>query len=92
MGTVALADRWLKARLAGEVRPLLASLSSRSAFTGFRFPTEVITVAVRWYLRSGLSYRDVEELLAERTHLRSVSAVPMPSYWATAPIAAHSES
>jgi transposase, IS6 family len=25
-----------------------------------------ITVAVRWYLRYGLSYRDVEELLAER--------------------------
>jgi hypothetical protein len=29
-------------------------------------PAEVITVAVRWYLRYGLSYRDVEELLAER--------------------------
>jgi len=27
----------------------------------------VITVAVRWYLRYGLSYRDVEELLAERS-------------------------
>jgi transposase-like protein len=26
----------------------------------------VITVAVRWYLRYGLSYRDVEELLGER--------------------------
>jgi IS6 family transposase len=26
----------------------------------------VITVAVRWYLRYGLSYRDVEELLVER--------------------------
>jgi len=38
----------------------------RSAFCGFRFPAEVITVAVRWYLRYGLSYRDVEELLAER--------------------------
>ncbi len=37
-----------------------------SAFTGFRFPTEVIVVAVRWYPRYGLSYRDVEELLAER--------------------------
>ncbi len=33
---------------------------------GFRFPREVIAVAVRWYLRYGLSYRDVEELLAER--------------------------
>src|SRR5436305_9284891 len=37
-----------------------------SSFAGFRFPPEVITVAVRWYLRYGLSYRDVEELLAER--------------------------
>jgi transposase, IS6 family len=37
-----------------------------SAFAGFRFPAEVITLAVRWYLRFGLSYRDVEELLAER--------------------------
>jgi hypothetical protein len=38
----------------------------RSGFAGFRFPSEVIMVAVRWYLRYGLSYRDVEELLAER--------------------------
>jgi transposase-like protein len=38
----------------------------RSAFAGFRFPAEVIVVAVRWYLRYGVSYRDVEELLAER--------------------------
>jgi transposase-like protein len=38
----------------------------QSAFTGFRFPPDVIIVAVRWYLRFGLSYRDVEELLAER--------------------------
>jgi transposase-like protein len=37
-----------------------------SAFAGFRFPPDVIVVAVRWYLRFGLSYRDVEELLAER--------------------------
>jgi hypothetical protein len=35
-------------------------------FAGFRFPREVISVAVSWYLRYGLSYRDVEELLAER--------------------------
>ena len=33
---------------------------------GFRFPSEVITVAIRWYLRYRLSYRDVELLLAER--------------------------
>jgi transposase-like protein len=37
-----------------------------SAFAGYRFPPEVIVLAVRWYLRFGLSYRDLEELLAER--------------------------
>ena len=37
-----------------------------SAFAGYRFPSEVILLAVRWYLRFGLSYRDLEELLAER--------------------------
>jgi transposase, IS6 family len=37
-----------------------------SAFKGFRFPPEIIVLAVRWYLRFGLSYRDVEELLTER--------------------------
>jgi IS6 family transposase len=40
--------------------------AGRSAFAGFRFPPDVIILAVRWYLRYGLSYRDVEELLAER--------------------------
>src|SRR5882762_5502470 len=38
----------------------------RSAFAGFRFPADVIVVAIRWYLRFNLSYRDVEELLVER--------------------------
>ncbi len=51
----------------GEVHLWVSPLvSPRSAFAGFRFPSEVIVVAVRWYLRYGLSYRDVEELLAER--------------------------
>ena len=36
-----------------------------SAFAGFRFPPEIIVPTVRWYLRYGLSYRDVEELLVE---------------------------
>ncbi len=38
----------------------------RSSFAGFRFPPDVITRAVRWYLRYWVSYREVEELLAER--------------------------
>src|SRR6266511_191530 len=41
-------------------------LAPSSAFAGYRFPPEVITLAVRWYLRFALSYRDVEELLSER--------------------------
>jgi IS6 family transposase len=43
---VALADR--SGRETGPVRS--------SMFAGFRFPPEVISVAVRWYLRCGLSY------------------------------------
>ena len=39
---------------------------ARSAFAGFCFPSDVIVLAVRWYLRFGLSYRDLKELLAER--------------------------
>jgi transposase, IS6 family len=45
---------------------VISSRSGSSAPIGYRFPREVIAVAVRWYLRYGLSYRDVEELLAER--------------------------
>jgi hypothetical protein len=45
---------------------VITSRSVSSAPAGYRFPREVIAVAVRWYLRYGLSYRDVEELLAER--------------------------
>jgi IS6 family transposase len=43
-----------------------ASSPDLAAFAGFRFPPEVILLAVRWYLRFGLSYRDLEELPAER--------------------------
>ena len=46
-------------------RPV-SQLFDRSACAGYRFPPEVILLAVRWYLRYGLSYRDVEELLSER--------------------------
>src|SRR3712207_8957719 len=39
---------------------------SGAAFSGYRFPDEVIALAVRWYLRYRLSYEDVAEWLAER--------------------------
>ena len=44
----------------GRARP---PVQAPSAFAGFRFPPEVILLAVRWYLRYGLLYRDLEELL-----------------------------
>ncbi len=37
-----------------------------SSYKGFRFPQEIISHAVWLYFRFSLSYRDVEELLAER--------------------------
>ena len=45
---------------------MIKSTTGSSASAGYRFPREVIVLAVRWYLRYGLSCRDVEELLAER--------------------------
>jgi IS6 family transposase len=58
VGTVALADR--RCLETGSV----TTRAMTTSFAGFRFPPEVISVAVRRHL--SLSYRDVEELLAER--------------------------
>jgi transposase-like protein len=53
--------------LIGEARCSAAPVvTSALGVRRVRFPSEVIVVAVRWYLRYGLSYRDAEELLAER--------------------------
>jgi transposase, IS6 family len=60
-----LAEGWLGQAGLMPHRPA-AVPATRSSFAGFRFPPEVIVLALRWYLRYSLSYRDVEELLAER--------------------------
>ena len=61
-GTVELFDRFgMKRR-----RSCPVIQTGSATFAGFRFPPEVILLSVRWYLRFGLSYRDLEELLAER--------------------------
>ena len=52
--------------LAGQTDRVISPRSVSAAPAGYRFSREVIAVAVRWYLRYGLSYRDVDELLAER--------------------------
>jgi hypothetical protein len=68
VGTVALGGDgvrgrqwWMRRSRACPVVPVPSS-----AFARFRFPPETVVLAVRWYLRFGLSYRDVEELLGER--------------------------
>jgi transposase-like protein len=35
-------------------------------FRGRHFEAEIIVLCVRWYLRFGLSFRNLEELMAER--------------------------
>ena len=45
---------------------LLLDSSVSGLFKWRQFEPEVILLAVGWYLRFSLSYRDVEELLAER--------------------------
>ena len=45
---------------------LLLTASVSGVFKWRQFEPEVILLAVGWYLRFSLSYRDVEELLAER--------------------------
>jgi len=48
-----------------ECRRRFTALSA-TPFSGYRFPPEIIALAVRWYLRYRLSYADVAALLAER--------------------------
>jgi transposase-like protein len=39
---------------------------TKISYVGYRFPPEIIQQAIRLYLRFTLSFRDVEDLLAER--------------------------
>jgi hypothetical protein len=94
-GTVAFVDHLPNGEAVGMTRRQSCSpLHLRpSAFAGYRFPTEVILLAVRWYLRFGLSYRDLEELLAERgIEVDHVSLYrwgnTSPRLWSTPPDAA----
>ncbi len=40
--------------------------TNKSSYRGYRFPPEIISHAVWLYYRFCLSFRDVEDLLAER--------------------------
>ncbi len=50
----------------------------KSQYRGHRFPPEIISHAIRLYHRFTLSFRDVEDLLAERGILVSYEAI---RYW-----------
>ena len=41
-------------------------MSYPSPFKWRHFEAEIILLCIRWYVRSSLSYRDLEELLLER--------------------------
>src|SRR3712207_1821882 len=41
-------------------------MTDARTFRGYRFPAEIILWAVRWYLQFGISYRDLERMLADR--------------------------
>ena len=79
-GTVALVDRGYP-----ETGPITAHRIA-SVCAGFRFPPEVISLAVRWYLRYGLSCQDVEELLAERGIAVGLTLLAAPSRARSPPV------
>jgi transposase-like protein len=41
-------------------------MMTKSSYSGYRFPPEIIQKAIWLYVRFTLSFRDVEDLLAER--------------------------
>ncbi len=44
----------------------MTTTTTTPSYKGFRFPQEIISYAMWLYYRFSLSFRDVEELLAER--------------------------
>src|SRR5262245_2909331 len=44
----------------------LPTESARALFKGRHFNSEIITLCVRWYITYKLSYRDLQEMMAER--------------------------
>ena len=66
--------------LGGLADGFLERLSPMSVFKRRRFPAEIILLCVRWYCRYGISYRDLEEMMAERGVVcRLFDALPVGS-------------
>ncbi len=45
-------------------------------FKGRHFQRDIILWAVRWYCKYGISYRELQEMLAERSECRSLHDLP----------------
>jgi transposase-like protein len=58
------------------------------SYSGYRFPRDIIQRAVWMYLRFTLSFRDVEELLAERGHRGHVREHPAMGAHLSGPVIA----
>lgn len=59
-------NRWMDSGRLMKRRWNEAMKKTKSLYHGHRFPAGVISCAVRWYFRFGLSLRDIESLLLER--------------------------
>ena len=53
----------------------VAKRMSKISYKGYRFPPEIVQQAIWLYLRFALSFRDVEDLLAERGIILSYETV-----------------
>jgi hypothetical protein len=62
-------------RACGRAGGSLAKAMSKISYSGYRFPSEIIQHAIWLYLRFTLSFRDVEDLLAEREIMVSYETV-----------------
>ena len=55
-------------------------MTEQNPFKWRHFQADIILLCVRWYLRYALSYRDLEEMMAERgLHGRSYHHLPLGS-------------
>src|SRR5277367_5408923 len=62
-------------RTCGRSGGSIAKAMQKISYAGYRFPPEIIEQAIWLYLRFTLSFRDVEDLLAERGILVSYETV-----------------
>jgi transposase-like protein len=58
-------------------------MMTKISYSGYRFPPEIIQQTIWLYVRFTLSFRDVEDLLAERGVIVSYSYCVISSYGAS---------